>query len=75
MIANQVIHEVGNNANGIGEFLWAWRVVAEVAFGEHHGANRKTDGMLQRLFANHDLGAATTDVDDQCDAVVRWKMR
>ena len=47
----------------------------QVAFGKHHRANRKTDGVLQRFFADHDFGTATTNVDNECDALVSRQVR
>jgi len=71
VIADEVVHEVGNETNCICEFFWARRVVVKMAFGKYDSADWKTDCMMQCLFADHDFGAATAYIDNKCDALVR----
>ena len=74
VVTNEVVHEIGDNTNGVGQLFGARWVMTQMAFGEHHSSYWETDSMLQRLLTDHDFGTATTNINHQSDAVM-WQYR
>ena len=75
VFAQQVVHEVGDEANGVRQFFGFRWVVMQFAFGKNNSANRETHGVSKLRVANHHFGAATADVDNQRCAIVGGEVR
>ena len=70
VFAQQVVHEVGDEANGVRQFFGFRWVVMQFAFGKNNRANRETHGVSKLRVADHHFGAATADIDNQRGAIV-----